>query len=224
MYRVVLFDFDGTLTPSLDLWLKAYQYALGTYDRTMAEEIVLQRCFNRNYADVADDLGLPSGAELGVQVQRGIELAYAEAELFPSVADLLVRCKTAGMALGLVTSSFRCQVMTTLDRLGIADYFDTVVSGDDVTHHKPHPEPVEIALTRLGRQPEETLFVGDNAVDVIAGRAAGTATALFMPAAHLRFYDFDVLRATQPDFLFTDHGELVAYLVDRGCFPREVLR
>lgn len=211
-FSTVLFDFDGTLTPSLELWLQAWQYALDYHNLMLEESIIIKQCFNRNYSDVADDFGIVSGISLEQQVQKGLEIAYLQARLFPQVVELLQSCGVANLTLGLVTSSFRNQVDTALAKFGIGQYFATVVTGNDVTHHKPHPEPVEIALHRLQKKPQETLFVGDNRVDVLAGKAAGTATALFLPQEHLRFYDFQMLRATEPDFVFSEYYQLFSYL------------
>jgi phosphoglycolate phosphatase-like HAD superfamily hydrolase len=55
-------------------------------------------------------------------------------------------------------------------------------------------------------------MIGDSSADMRAGKAAGTATALFMPETHARFHSFEMLRATQPDHIFTDHCELPAIL------------
>jgi hypothetical protein len=53
---------------------------------------------------------------------------------------------------------------------------------------------------------------GDSAADILAGKAAGTRTALFMPDDHRRFHDGDRLRATNPDFIFREHSELSGLL------------
>jgi len=48
-----------------------------------------------------------------------------------------------------------------------------VVTCDDTTAHKPDPEPIELALTRLGASPEDAAYVGDSPFDVAAARGAG---------------------------------------------------
>ncbi len=212
MYNTVLFDFDGTLTPSLELWLQAFQYALRQYERELPEETIIQRFFYRDYHDVVKEFDLPSGPELERHVHDGLTLAFAEPRLFPGVRDVLDFCRGRNLTLGLVTSSPRKQVVAALARLGVDGYFEAVVTGDDITHYKPHPEPVLKALGMLGRPPEGTLFVGDYLADVLAGQAAGTRTALFLPNQHQRFYDFAALRALEPDFVFSAYEELREHL------------
>ncbi len=212
MYTTILFDFDGTLTPSLELWLQAYHYALTECKMELTEEGILEKCYFRDFDEVATDLGILPEAEFGRHVETGLAQAFAEAQLFPMVLELLQGCKQAGLATAIVTTSSGKQISTALKHLGITEYFDTVVSASDVTKFKPDPEPVQLALSRLEKSPDETLFVGDFTADILAGRAAGTRTALFMPEQHARFYNFETLRATQPDFVFTHHQELIEHL------------
>jgi pyrophosphatase PpaX len=80
--------------------------------------------------------------------------------------------------------------------VGLREYFDTVVTASDTDAHKPSPEPIVLALERLGATPERAVYVGDAPVDVAAGKAAGVTTVAvlwgaFSPAA---------LAAAAPDF------------------------
>lgn len=59
----------------------------------------------------------------------------------------------------------------------LSPHFDTIVTLDDVTHAKPHPEPVIKAMQLIGAKPETTLMVGDNYHDIEAGKRAGVKTA-----------------------------------------------
>jgi pyrophosphatase PpaX len=58
-------------------------------------------------------------------------------------------------------------------RLGIEPWFDVVVTCDDTVTHKPDPEPIQLALERLGARPADAAYVGDSPFDVAAARAAG---------------------------------------------------
>jgi phosphoglycolate phosphatase-like HAD superfamily hydrolase len=65
-----------------------------------------------------------------------------------------------------------------------------------------------MTLAALNRSPGEAIMIGDSTVDILAGKAAGTATALFMTDDHNSFHKSDALRATNPDHIFTHHREL----------------
>jgi beta-phosphoglucomutase-like phosphatase (HAD superfamily) len=210
-YRAVLFDFDGTLTPSLPLWVDGYRIALGSaFGLVLSDEEIIERCFFRDWSDVAADLGIVSVDELRVQI--GVQEAFLEAQLFPFARPLLEHCRTHGLQTALVTSSPRAILGPVAGRLGLHELFDFVISGDDVTHYKPHPEPVLTTLAALARAPDEAVMVGDSRADILAGKAAGVATALFLPDEHTRFHSFEELRATEPDHVFVCHTELPALL------------
>ena len=213
MYKTLLFDFDGTLVPSLELWLQAFQYALAQYDRELPEQTIIDRFYYREYVDICAEFDLPSGPDLREHVHDGLTIAFTKAELYDGVRAVLLTARAGGLRVGLVTTSPRMQVMVVLNRLGVSDLFDTIVTGDDVVNFKPHPEPVLLALANLGETADGTLFIGDYIFDVVAGRAAGARTALFLPTAHARFYNLDKLLATSPDFVFDSYpklGELIA--------------
>ena len=210
--QAVLFDFDGTLTPSLPLWLEAYHIALRTFSLTLTDAGVLRRCFFRDWADVAGDLGVCTAAELQIEVARGLEQSFAAVALFPLARDIIERCREQGMRTALVTSSPRKLIDTVATKLDLAHLFDFVICGDEVTNHKPHPEPVTRTLQALRCEPAAAIMIGDSTADVLAGKAAGTRTALFMPDDHHRFHDGTRLRATQPDHIFNDHAELTTLL------------
>jgi pyrophosphatase PpaX len=78
--------------------------------------------------------------------------------------------------MAVVTSKATAGARRGLSRTGIERFFSVIVGADETARHKPDPEPVYLALERLGRTPSEALFVGDSTHDVRAGRAAGVVT------------------------------------------------
>jgi pyrophosphatase PpaX len=211
-YRAVLFDFDGTLTPSLPLWVKAYQLALRHFAIQMSDDELIRRCFFRDWGEVAQVLGIPSVDELRRQVDLGLTEAFLEATLFPFALSLIRHCREHGLATALVTSSPRHVVAAVLPRVGLTHAFDSVVCGDDVVRYKPHPEPLLKALSSIGHRAADAVMVGDSRVDILAGKAAGTATALYLPDEDETFHSVAALRATEPDHIFSDHRELPGML------------
>jgi HAD superfamily hydrolase (TIGR01509 family) len=204
----VLFDFDGTLAPSLPLWIKSYQIALGHYQVRLTDAEVLQSCFFRDWEDISAELGLGSALEFQSRVHASLQQTFLEAELFPLARPLLEHCRAHGLQTALVTSSSRGIVGDVLARLDVRALFDFTICGDEVQHYKPHPEPVTSALRALKREPREAMMIGDSHADMLAGKAAGTYTALYLPDDHQRFHNTERLLATDPDHVFADHGEL----------------
>jgi len=99
MYRTILFDFDGTLIPSLDLWLQAFQYAISQYGREIPEQTIIDRFYYRDYADVCAEFDFPSATEMERHVHDGIATAYETAVLFDHALDVLNAGRSAGLGL-----------------------------------------------------------------------------------------------------------------------------
>ena len=101
--------------------------------------------------------------------------------LFPGIRPLLRDLHSSGCRLGVFTQKGRefeiegrrYGASNELDELGVASLFSVVVGFEDVAHHKPDPEGVELALDWLGVLPKDALLVGDSAADIDAARDAG---------------------------------------------------
>jgi pyrophosphatase PpaX len=206
--RAVLFDFDGTLAPTLPLWIGAYQGALKQYGQTLTEAEVLRHCFFRDWSEIAAALNLGSAAVFQQRVDSGLQLAFQEAVLFPFARTLIEQVRAQGLQTALVTSSPRNIVGGALTRLDLHSLFDFTICGDEVQSYKPHPEPISTTLAALNCDAADAIMIGDSHADILAGKAAGTRTALYLPDDHDRFHDTDRLRATEPDHMFSDLAEL----------------
>jgi pyrophosphatase PpaX len=211
-YSTILFDFDGTLTPSLPLWVRAFQFAFAQYGVSVTGADVVRRCFYRSWASVVDEFALPSLADFSAYVETGLVEAFDDAVLFEGVTGFLEECRLQDVKLGIVTSSKRILVERFLERYGLSAQFAAVVTADDIIYHKPHPGPILMALSTLASTSEGSMFVGDSAADMLAAGAAGMDKALFFPDEHHEFYDFDELTSHEPHLVFHDYHQLAASL------------
>jgi pyrophosphatase PpaX len=92
---------------------------------------------------------------------------------FDGVELTLEALRERGHRLGIVTAKRRSTVDLAFARLPLAHLFDVVVGGDETQRHKPDPEPLQLALSRLEADPDEAAYVGDSPYDMQAARAAG---------------------------------------------------
>ncbi|GGK07050.1 hypothetical protein GCM10007063_31950 [Lentibacillus kapialis] len=84
-------------------------------------------------------------------------------------------------------------------------YFDTIITLDDVSHAKPHPEPVIKAMNAMSANAQSTLMVGDNSHDIEAGKHAGVKTAGVAWSLKGR----DKLLAYRPSYMLEDMQDLL---------------
>jgi len=102
--------------------------------------------------------------------------------LFDGAKEVLDRLVFLGCKRALVTTRGKKSLTRLLASHGIADCFDVIISRDDAKERKPHPQPIAIALEKLGIPAAHAMFVGDNQVDdIIAGNALGLQTMLVSP-------------------------------------------
>lgn len=219
MFRTVLFDFDGTLVPSLDFWLDGFKYAFDKLGVGVTEEEIIERCFYKKDVEIVEAFKLNSVESFWKHTEESLSRSYATPTLFPGVREVLGHCRDNNITVGLVTSSERSFVHSALNTMEIAHHFATVVTANDVKNFKPHPEPVLQALSHLDADASKTLFVGDYVVDVQSGKAAGTCTGLFFTERHRRFHQYEHVASSQPDFIFSDYQELLSKLKSADVTP-----
>lgn len=89
--------------------------------------------------------------------------------------EVLNGLKDAGFLLALATCDLRDRTEEILRILGIEHFFDLVLSAEEVSHSKPHPQMVTTVCERLNIPPGQTILIGDTEVDMRMGKKAGIA-------------------------------------------------
>jgi pyrophosphatase PpaX len=209
-FPVVLFDLDGTLVDSGWMILASFQHATrAVLDREIPDEVLLagvgsaglveqMRTFDEQRADELVDVYRSHYAPL-----------HDELEAFPGVVELLETLHAEGRKTGIVTAKRRDIVDLAFAKVPIAPYIDVVVGSDEAARGKPHPDPILLALARLGAEPRQAAFVGDAPFDIAAGNAAGVFT---IAVTWGRIHPFERVEAEEPDAIVSTVEELRALL------------
>lgn len=182
MRPVVVFDLDGTLLDTAPDLLRALNRILD------AEGLAAVR-----RADVADLFGHGARALIGEGFRRAnrpledrrvpelverfvtfyaTEIA-AETRPYPGLVDALGRLSRRGFGFAVCTNKREVLSHAVLGGTGLSALFSTVVGGDSLPEHKPHPRPLLEAIKRAGGSPEAAVMVGDSETDIATARAAG---------------------------------------------------
>jgi len=93
------------------------------------------------------------------------------------VVEFLDQLFDSGIRIALATSAGKHRTLHTLEELGLCDYFETIVTGDDVSAGKPDPAIYRLAAARMGEDPADLLAVEDAVAGVKAARSAGLRCA-----------------------------------------------
>ncbi len=177
MIEAVVFDLDGVLLDSEQLWTDAKRDLVGEHGGRWTEEAehaMLGMSSPEWTRLLRDDLGVPLEAdEISADVVRRIEALYERRLPVLPGADEAVRRLAARWPLGMASSSNREIIDLTLEKSGWTDLFDTTVSSEEVARGKPAPDVYLEAARRLGADPENSAAVEDAAAGIQAAAAAG---------------------------------------------------
>ena len=176
MNKLIIFDLDGVLIDSRELHYSALNEALSKIDKNFIiskEEhlAVYDGLTTRQKLKVlSENKGLP--VEKHSEIWKKKQLITFEMlksiepdERLQKVMDALVK---DGYKIGLCTNSIRKTAITVLAKLGLAEYMDFILSGEDITNPKPHPEIYWTAISKMSVLPEETLIVEDSPYGLLA--------------------------------------------------------
>ena len=207
-FHAVLFDLDGTLIDSIGLIVDSYHHTLRTHGLPAKDDAYwlsgIGTPLREQLKEWAHDPDLFEGL---VNTYR--EYNHANHDLrvtaYPGVPEMLDELRVGEVGMAVVTSKMRRGAERGLKLVGLLEYVDVLICADDVSMPKPDPEPVLQALSALGVEPADTAFVGDSVHDMMAGRAAGVATA----AALWGPFDRQALELSQPTYWLDRPADLV---------------
>lgn len=192
MITTVIFDLDGLLADTEQLHCRAYRMALLEHNVQLAEADYGDHWVRRGKG--IDDWVARQGLDLDPVALRARKAAHYQTLLrfslrpMAGATALLARLKGT-LRMGLASSSYRDAVDGVIHGLGIADYFETVVSGSEVARVKPAPEIFLKAADRLGVVPAECVVIEDAEKGVLAAQAAGMC-CVAIPNGYTRDHDF----------------------------------
>lgn len=209
-YDVALLDLDGTVIDSVTLIRESHRHAVRSVLGEDWPDDLLVRNVGRPLLEQMQAFSEPHADEL-YRVYREWNHANTAALLlpYPGMEELLVQLRDRGVTLGIVTSKSRDAVDLAFASLPLEAYFDVVITADDCDRHKPNPDPLLVAMSRLGRDVADGAYVGDAPYDIRAGRAAGMATI----AVTWGFFAESDLHAEGPDLMARTVDDLRAILL-----------
>jgi HAD superfamily hydrolase (TIGR01509 family) len=175
MTRGVLFDLDGTLIDTWDLYIEAYIRSFEPhFKRRLSLEELLRLRPTSEIRVFRRALAAPEAAAAHREFLRQYRTLHPTlfGGVYAGVLDMLDALRRRELPLGLVTGKSRPAWEITASLVGLGP-FQVVVTDEEVREAKPDPEGLFLALAHLGLAPAEALYVGDSVVDAQAAHAAG---------------------------------------------------
>ena len=208
-YRNVIFDFDGTLADTAELTVETMHRTNRAMSLPDKSDAKCRAMIGYRLEEIPSILwpDMPDLSERYATTFREIYKSVKEdfiVRTYTGVSDTLTTLKRDGIRMAVASSRSKVSLLDLCNELRIADYFQIIVGGGDVKIGKPAPDPVNLVLATQGWDKDETLVVGDMSVDILMGKAAGTATC------GVTYGNGSVadLRDAGADYLISDFSEL----------------
>lgn len=175
--KALLFDFDGVLVKSMEDHYEGWRRALSEYGIDMSPE-ELYMLEGQGVKAVASQLtrkyNLP--VEKTPEIIRKKQAYYDQIkkiEFYPNLLDVLNWAKEKELKMAVVTGGNRARVTETLESFGLIDYFQALVTSNDVQETKPSPQPYLKAAELLHCEPDQCVVIENAPLGIRSGKAAG---------------------------------------------------
>ncbi len=176
----VLWDMDGTIVDTEPYWMRAEEELVARFGGVWTHEDALKMVGNGLHvsAKILQDVGVQLSADEIIQnlTERVQELLETEGVPWrPGARELLAELSERNIPTALVTMSWASMAEQVIELIGFPA-FDVLVSGDQVTNPKPHPEAYHLAAALLDVPIEQCVAFEDSIPGVAAAAASGAVT------------------------------------------------
>ena len=191
----VIFDMDGVLADTNPFHVRKWEALLTEYGiafdrKTLPMQVLgpgndptLRHFFGERIT--ADERG-----RLSEELEARFRVAFApHAKPFPGVERLITECHDQGVLVALASAAMSKNVFFILDALQLRPFFQVVLTGDEITQSKPHPEIFSKTAQKLALPPADCVVIEDSFVGIEAAKRAGmkcVAVASTFPESELR--------------------------------------
>jgi HAD superfamily hydrolase (TIGR01509 family) len=185
MIKLIVFDFDGVIADCKELHYQSLNRALEEVD----SKFVITR---EEHTSVFDGLSTKKKLQLltqlkGLPAEKQDEVYYRKQVYTMQMINIhlhqddrlisiLTALKADGFIIGIASNAIRQTIENGLHRLGVIQFFDFILSNEDVKNQKPHPEIYLKSMIQAGVKPCETVIVEDSK----HGREAATTSGAFV--------------------------------------------
>lgn len=180
-YSAVIFDLDGTVLDNEEVYAKAFLHILGKHGVDTSayknnDPQIHGIGMEENWERLKKEHNLLDGVstnQLMHETQDAYHSMLDEVKIRPGFFELNQAVKEEGKMTALATSNDWWLVIDELEDLKIQQYFDTLVTGEEVAQKKPEPDIFLEAARKLGVEPEECVVIEDSAAGIEAAKEAG---------------------------------------------------
>ncbi|MGL4606578.1 MAG: HAD family hydrolase [Eubacteriaceae bacterium] len=178
-YEYLIFDLDGTLVDSCPDIIETVKVIIDNYGYEKKTDRFIRECIGGGARNVLlkslgnDKAGLIDEEILPFFVNYYTENCDKKTFLYPNVQETLEYYKSKNKKLSIATFKIRSATEKILKTLGIYDYFDIVITANDVVNPKPYPDCIQAIINFYGCEKKDAILIGDTKTDFLTGINAG---------------------------------------------------
>jgi len=216
--RAIIFDIDGTLVDTFEVYQKVFNMGIAQYGVAPATQEVLRDNLAKglNLRQILQNVfPWPIDDETYARCRTDILNRFKEAEVgevkpFSGTEELFDHLQHKGIKIGIATGrTSSCEdEWVRFTRLGLDKYISAIVTSKEIQNRKPAPDVIIECARRLDVPTATCIAIGDTVSDILAAKRAGSLAA----AVTTGHEDEDILLKECPDFLFHSVGDLAFYL------------
>lgn len=177
----IIYDLDDTMVNSDPLHVRAWEELLKEYGHNWSDipEGVRASYLGMRVVDICNaiidylNLNIDRDEFYRRRIELFLEIVEKELEPMPGLLESLERFKNAGFKMAVASSGAQKYIDLVLDKFSIRNYFDAIVTGDDVKIGKPHPDAYLITAEKLHVDPAACLVLEDATKGIQSAKAAG---------------------------------------------------
>lgn len=208
-FRGIIFDIDGTLTSTNELIFASFNHVTKKYlGKTFTPDEIV-RLFGPTEDQILKEMCGGNFENAKKDYYDFYTQNHHMADLYPGIKEILSELKKRNILLSIYTGKGRKAAVITLKKLEIHDYFDLIITGDDVLEHKPSAEGINLFIEKYHLKKEEVLMIGDSPADVKASKAAGVKIASVLWDSYAK----EKVLQLNSDYIFHSVEELKNFLL-----------
>ncbi|HIP46648.1 MAG TPA: HAD family hydrolase [Campylobacterales bacterium] len=173
---VILFDLDGTLIDSTDAIIKCFDDSFKHFGLPTPDDEKIKSLIGHPLDYMYLHLGIEKEKVwdfVDIYKMHYRERSKPMTYFLPEAVEAIKEAATFAR-LGIVTTKTGTYSRILLEHMGVMDYFEVLIGREDVTHPKPHPEPILKALHQMDVHYHDNVWmIGDTCLDIVSAKDAG---------------------------------------------------
>lgn len=205
----ILFDFDGTLADTAPGILDTMRHTLSAMDKPIPDAATMRQTIGLPLYTALQSLGNMTDSEAGeaVEIYRRLFPKYElhGTTIYPGVIATLSELQRRGIRMAVCTSRDEGSLDLIMRPRGLADFFESRVTNNDLLPPKPQPDMTLRLMEKMGVSAGETIVVGDTTYDILMGNSAGCRTCAVTYGNH----DEQTLLTARPTFIIDTFSKVL---------------